>query len=230
MAVRPVFFATCTEGLVKEVKIDFKWYPGLSISQKQKSIDALHLAVEVKFHDRKLLEISSKSKSDLGVKLSAFNLCFTTIKHNKCYSVESAFQASKVFENGGPYIDLLDKSSRDAKKDLRIRNSGRLLKFKFCGQEWPLNPPSIFYDWLYINALNKNSDLARDIIHYDGFTDIEFNPEKSINCQARSAAIYTSLYKIGVLDAALKSKEEFIQIYLGKKAESEIKFIQPSLL
>ena len=43
MANRPIFIPKF-EGdfLVKTKNIDFKWFPGLSVSQKQKSIDSLH--------------------------------------------------------------------------------------------------------------------------------------------------------------------------------------------
>ena len=44
MAFRPIFIPKF-EGdfLVKTQNIDFEWFPGLSVSQKQKSIDSLHL-------------------------------------------------------------------------------------------------------------------------------------------------------------------------------------------
>lgn len=41
-------------------------------------------------------------------------------KLNYNYSVECAFQSSKVFENGGAYTDLLYKTSREA-KDERLK-------------------------------------------------------------------------------------------------------------
>lgn len=222
MATRPIFLVTDTGTFVKEVGIEFKWFPGLSVAQKQRSIESLHSAAEKLLNNIKILEISSKSKSDIGVNLSAFNLSFQTLKYNKCYSVETAFQSSKVFELGGPYYDLLDKTSREAKKDPRLRNSGRLVCFKFFGIEWPLEPKTIFYDWLYINALNKNPELASQLLLYDAFTDIEFNPSKSLNCQARSAAIYVSLYKRGLLENALISKDEFILTYSDEEIRNEV--------
>ena len=69
-----------------------------------------------------------------------------------------------------------------------------------------------FYNWLYINALNLNNDLADQVIEYDAFTDIVFNPQKSINCQAEAAAIYVSLRKQGLLTEALKDKDSFRRI------------------
>lgn len=60
--------------------------------------------------------------------------------------------------------------------------------------------------------MQLNNDLAEQILEYDAFTDIAFNPEKSVNCQAEAAAIFVSLQKQGLLKAALKSKEKFIEI------------------
>ena len=46
-------------------------------------------------------------------------------------------------------------------------------------------------------------ELADEITNYNGFTDIEFNPKKSINCQAYSAALYSSLQHSGLLKKSL---------------------------
>jgi hypothetical protein len=217
MATRPLFrSAVLGKSFVDTVMVEFKWHPGLSVSQKQKSIDSLHESAKTKNKSLDILEISSKSKVDIGVKLSAFNLMITTKKYVQTFSVESAFQSSKFFENGGPYIDLLQSTSREAKKDPRLRNSGKLLGFKFCGTEWPLEPKTLFYDWLYMNALSKNPELSSEILQFSAFTDIEFNPEKSINCQAYSAALFVSLHKRGLLERALKSDQEYLSIVLNK--------------
>ncbi len=45
-----------------------------------------------------------------------------------------------------------------------------------------------------------------------GFTDIEFNPERSINCQARSIALLFSLKSKQILEEAMKSPEAFLQV------------------
>lgn len=211
MAIRPAYFARLNElPLVKIENFDFKWHPGLSVSQKQKSIDELHGAILKTYPDKKILEVSSKSKNKLGTMLSAFNLTFNTKIYNKTISVETAFQSSKVFTTGGPYYDLLDKTSLEAKKDLRIKNSGDLIHFIFFKEQWDINPPTAFYDWLYINALNQHGDIIEQVIRYNCFTDIEFNPEKSINCQAHSVALFVSLYKKNILNDTLSSKEKYI--------------------
>ncbi|MDM5121667.1 DarT1-associated NADAR antitoxin family protein [Aeromonas rivipollensis] len=212
MATRPIFIVGENSNFLVETKfLNFEWFPGFAVSQKQKSITAMHSAANSKLHLDKILEISSKSLTSLGVELSAFNLKIITKKLQKSFSVECAFQASKVFENGGPFIDLLDKTSIEAKKDPRIKTSGKLLNFKFYNTTWPLEPKTAFYDWLYLNALHNNESLARAVLEFNSFTDIEFNHEKSINCQAYSAALYVSLYKKGLLDFSLESQENFLK-------------------
>lgn len=213
MAFRPVFIPTPGAVTLVETKnIDFKWFPGMSVAQKQRSVESLQrAALESTPSLSRILEVSSKSKDELGVALSAFNLSFTTLKHNLTMSVECAFQGSKVFENGGPFKDLFRKTSREAKLDERIRSSGRLMKFSFFNMDWGLEPRTAFYDWLYINALMKQpSSIIDEITTYSAFTDIEFNPEKSINCQAYSIALFVSLHNQGLLDKAIESKDSFL--------------------
>ena len=118
MAERPLFIPIRSKGSVgvELSYIEFKWFPGLSVSQKQKSITSLHESAKDKGCSN-VLEISSKSLDPLGIKLSAFNLMIQTQKKNKEFSMETAFQSSKVFEHGGPFIDLLTGTSKQAKQD-----------------------------------------------------------------------------------------------------------------
>ncbi|EMD6373789.1 MAG: hypothetical protein E7A54_05280 [Morganella morganii] len=212
MAVRPVFIPTNAGNILSVTKdVTFPWAPGMSKTQKQKSIRALHAAAN-DLRVGSLLEISSKSENELGVALSAFNLKIKTKKLSKEFTVESAFQASKVFEMGGPYVDILDKSSIDAKRDIRLKESGELVNFKFYNTIWPLIPRTAFYDWLYLSALKQNKIIAIELLKFNGFTDIEFNPAKSINCQARAAALFVSLVKRNMLDDALSSKENYLSL------------------
>lgn len=224
MAVRPVFVPIIDSGIgVIEKQIDFEWFPGMAVVQKQKSINSLHRAAEENGISS-LLEVSSKSENDLGVKLSAFNLNIVTRKNKKIFSVETAFQGSKVFEKGGPFVDLLDGTSREAKKDIRLKESGNLIGFRFFGKDFPLKPRTYFYDWLYINALNQNEYLREEVLQYGGFTDIEFNPKKSINCQAYSVALFVSLEKSGLLKDAITTPEDFLEVTkeeYNKKSETQ---------
>lgn len=213
MAKRPVFVSK-TKGnlLVVALPIEFVWHPGMSNSQKQKSIRSLHEAAKETRGLEKILEISSKSENKFGVRLSAFNLMFRN-SVGVSAPVEVIFQGSKVFSKGGPYTDIYYKTPRDAKKDERLKDSGHLIAFRYNNYEWPLTPQTAFYDWLYLSALQQHPSLAEQLLAYDGFSDIEFNPLKSINCQAASAALYKSLVDRGLIDSALSSPEKFINIY-----------------
>lgn len=211
MAERPIFIPVL-EGdvLVRTTFVSFEWSPGMSASQRQKSADSLHAAALRLPEISRVLEVSSKSREDLGIGLSAFNLTFRTLKKNQVFCVECAYQGSKVFEFGGPYRDLFFVTPKEAKRDPRLTSSGRLVGFQFFGTEWELEPLTAFYDWLYINALAKRQELGDNLLNYSAFTDIEFNPEKSVNCQAYSVALYVSLHQRGLLDVALSSKSAFL--------------------
>lgn len=208
MAVRPVFKVLLNEHLFGRENIEFVYFNGLAPSQKRKSIASLHQEYVRQVPDANILEISSKSENELGVKLSAFNLMIKG-KPGEAFSVESAYHASKVFEKGGPYLDLLEVRSRKAKRDERLKTSGKLVGYNYFGKIFEAEPKSFFYTWLYINTLHLQSDLADEIIQYDAFTDIEFNPKRSLNCQAEAAAIYVSLRKQGLLKKALRDEESF---------------------
>ena len=213
MAIRPVFKAQF-EGavLVETLNIEFEWFAGLHVTQKQKSIRSLHEAFHLQYQypHTQVLEVSSKSEIELGVQLSAFNLMLDRKKKKKI-SVESIFQASKVFSQGGPYTDLMYMSSRDAKKDERLKNSGHLVAFEYQHTRWALQPKTAFYDWIYLNALNLNDDLKQHVLKFDTFTDIEFNPKKSINCQAYALALFVALSKRKLLvNGVIPPQNEFI--------------------
>ena len=211
MARRPVFAPDSDKPYVSELSLDFEYFPGFSIQQKQRSIASLHASYVAKFPSSRVLEVSSKSERDIGVRLSAFNLM---IEHpgRGSYSVECAFQASKVFLHGGPFVDLLDASSRAAKTDRRLRESGELVAFRYCEHEFPLEPKTYFYDWLYASALCRDDKLVEQVMMFDAFTDIEHNPERSINCQARSVAKVVGLARAGLLEDALQSPQTFLEL------------------
>lgn len=217
MAKRPVFVPSIgNHGLVRVVMVNFVWSPGLSLSQKQKSIASLHHEAEQRDLGP-ILEISTKSLSTLGRALSAFNLPITT--HGAITaSVESVFQASKVFEHGGPFIDLLTESSRSAKSDIRLKSSGCLQEFRWQDDHWSLQPVTAFYDWLYLHALLQAPALSAPLLEYAGFTDIEFNPARSLNCQASAAALFVTLSKRGLLEKALATKESYLRIISERQA------------
>lgn len=214
MATRPIFTPSLKgKLLVWTHHVEFEWFPGMAMSQSRKSIASLHAAARKQINVNDVLEISSKSPTEFGVALSAFNLMIRTVKHEREFSLECAYQASKVFERGGPFLDLLNMKSIDAKRDPRLNQNGRLIKFCFFGMDWDLEPRTAFYDWLYINALHKRRDLAEKVLTYRAFSDIAFNPERSINCQAYAAALYVSLHERGLLtDEVLKNQQTYLSV------------------
>ena len=208
MASRPVFVAKGDPAhLVSELSFDFPWNPGFAPVQKKKNVVALHEAA-AKRGLTPLLEVSTKSEQKIGQHLSAFNLKIKTELGE--ISVESAYQGSKVFENGGPYHDIYKVDSWTAKKDQRLKESGAIIEFNYFGQRWPIIPKTAFYDWLYLSALKPHQEYLKRLFIFEGFTDIEFNPERSINCQARTCALLVSLLKINALSDALRSQSDFI--------------------
>ena len=191
MASRPIFIPLFDgDLLVEEYICQITWSPGFADVQKQKNIRALHEEARRHGIDR-VLEISTKSSKKIGQQLSAFNIRIN-VDGRECY-LESVYQGSKVFEHGGPHEEIFDFSPRDAKRYMRDIDCGSLEGFCFDGEIYPLSPANAFYDWLYIKSIADWSEWVKDNICYDGFTDIEFNPRKQVNCQARAFAEYMSL-------------------------------------
>lgn len=225
MAERPVFIpAPESDELVREVFLMLTWHPGFAPSQKEKNIEGLHDAASRR-GIAPLLEISSKSKSERGRHMSAFHMTVPTKEYGRI-KLELAFQGSKVFEHGGPYTDLYCKGEKEigqAKRDPRLQDSGRLVGFRFEDIEFPLEPKTAFYDWLYCSFLWEYREWATKLYAYAGFTDVEFNPHRSINCQARSAALFLSLMKRGDLDIALQSPTMWVQTLLHSRYRPQLR-------
>lgn len=199
MASRMIFLPTdkIKSELFEERLIDFEWVPGMAVSQGTRSVLNLHQSVLEQQGISRILEISTRSQTHLGIALSAFNLPIEV--DSKISTVEVAYQASKVFENGGPYSDLLQVNSLQAKTDARLKSSGNLVGYSQEGILWPLVDSPNFYDYLYIMAL-LNSSHKSEVASFEAFSDIAYSQntelkkvKKSFNCQARSAAIYVSL-------------------------------------
>ena len=194
MATRPAW--AFKDNKVTKCSFDFVWNGGFAVSQKQKNIAALHEKIDKRFHEP-ALEISTKSLSEFGRRMSAFTLTLDGVL------LECVFQSSKVFANGGPYKDLLNVSPKEAKRDERLKTSGRLIGFEYEGVRWALEPKSAFYDYLYVKAAfaEFSEDELNSLDEYIWFTDIEFNPEKSVNSQARSVALLKAVLHDGARQA-----------------------------
>jgi len=199
--------------LVKDIFFPLRWHSGFALVQKEKNIKALRdVARDAGL--RPLLEVSTKSDNMRGRHMSAFHMS-VPMRSGRRIKLELAFQGSKVFEKGGPFTDLYLKSDDEigkAKRDPRLQESGKLVGFEFEGVEFPLEPKTAFYDWLYISVLKNYRYWAPKLYVYAGFTDVEFNPFRSVNCQARSAALFVSLLRRELLDEAVESPKSFIRL------------------
>ena len=80
---------------------------------------------------------------------------------------------------------------------------------------FPLESRTFFYDWLYVGALAGRPELVNELEHYTAFTDIEFNPKRSINCQAHSVALFQGLRAADAVDRALESADAFLRVCYG---------------
>ena len=154
--------------------------------------------------------ITTKSDQILGIQLSAFNLQIA-LKNGKKIPIECAFQGSKVFKDRGPYDDIFWKSTREAKRDERLKKSGSITGFSFDGIDFPSEPKTAFYHWIYLRALDTNLEEQSDLDGFAGFTDIEFNPKKSINCQAFCVAAYVVLVKNQRFEEVMSDKDLFLE-------------------
>ena len=98
---------------------------------------------------------------------------------------------------------------------VELLNQGDLKGFRFQQEEWEIDEH--FYDWLYLNALIQNEEIAEEIIKYGAFTDIEFNPEKSFNCQAYAAALFKAATIRGMDLSETKIPSKFKELFPKEK-------------
>lgn len=204
MAERSVFVSQDAYPFFEEIRVQFDYFPGFALSQKRKSQIALHQNFLRAYPQERVLEVSSASLYSLGAALSAMNLKKRT--KQGITSVESVFQSSRIYgENGeiGPFPEWLFLPGRACKKAVKERSMGLpCTRYRFDGLDFgaPGHCVSLFYNYLYLNALceQENRDAAEGLraSACTAFTDLATN---SLNCQARSCAIYVSLVKNGLI-------------------------------
>ena len=212
MAFGAVFIPALQEPYYDFILVEYAPSGCLGSDKTKYDSKILHEEYRMKHNaDANILEISrfaSNPGNLLSTKYARMSYKYTyPYKFEKSVCIEAVYHGSKRFENGGPYKDLIapSKTSHSARYDKRLQNSGRLMNYHFYDRSYPSYPAaSAFYDWLYIRALQGNSnicDLASVLFEYDGFTDMDFNPntQKCIVCPARVAAMYVGMTKAGVL-------------------------------
>ncbi|WP_413680488.1 DUF6977 family protein [Psychrobacter sp. I-STPA6b] len=60
-----------------------------------------------------------------------------------------------------------------------------------------------------MTALNAHPEYHQPLLSYDAFTDIEFNPKKSINCQVHAVALFCALLKVTCLMRSCNHNHSF---------------------
>lgn len=190
----------------EEKLVDYVYVKGITFQQKQKNVRSFHSYIQERLQVDKssILEVSTKSDHKLGITLSAFNLKLNGI------SLESIYQSSKVFNEDIQFLEAIKMRPLEAKQYVREHSKGKFLTgFKYKNISFSLFPPSMFYDYVYIQAvLNSNINLDK-LSSFNVFTDIEFNEKKQINSQARAVSILCSLYKRNLLFEVINDLESF---------------------
>ena len=217
MATKMCFFVDNTN-VFEERIITFTYIKGMAFSQKQKNVLSFHSSIQKLHPDLKILEVSTKSQNKIGVSLSAFNLKLDG------YPIESIFQSSKVFADGVQFEFLKTYHPKEAKQYIANVGAGPLICFRYNSTEFPLEPKSMFYDYMYIKALRQTPDISNNLKEYDIFTDIEFNEKKQINCQARACAIYSYLLRTDSVDYYLSSRDIFEKLYQKEETTQQLSF------
>lgn len=216
MAVRPIFLplvgrkshdGSLRRGpLVETVDVSIDWYGGFAVSQKQKNIVALHERAK-EMGISPVLEISTKSTQEVGFRLSAFNLKIDIDGILK--PLESVYQSCKVFSESGQHVYLMDLDPFKAKRTVREVGKGKITSFRFLGQDFKTEPKNAFYDWLYIRAIAPHEEWIRRNLSYAAYSDIEFTPNRSINCQARAVAEFHALSMRGQALECARNFDQF---------------------
>lgn len=211
MAVRSVMIPTPEYPFFEDVSVNMPWFGGFAPQQKRRCYLSLHLnfLADPRYSNCCPLEISSASHVPLGSELSAMNLKKFSRNLGHDIIMETAFQSSRIYirpdgSQTGPFPELLELPGRKCKKQVKEMSEGlHSYRYSFDGLDFPAPAfhISLFYDWLYLNALceESNRETGEALISggYDAFTDIA---TKSLNSQARSCAIFVSLYRLGLLD------------------------------
>lgn len=218
MAVRSVFVSKASYPFFEEIYVEFDWFGGFALSQKRKCQIGLHRNFLESYREHKTLEVSSSSLYSLGTELSAMNLSKRT--KEGLTSVESAFQSSRIYGTGdeaiGPFHDYLFLPGKECKKRVKELSKGlHSSRYLFDGMTFhaPAHHISQFYDYLFLNALlePENQEVREKLLRagYTAFTDLA---TKSLNCQARSCAIFVGLVQAGRIDE-VKGYESYLKLF-----------------
>lgn len=222
MAEKSVFISKADYPFFEEVHVNIDWFGGFALSQKRKCQIGLHQNFLSAYPKEKVLEISSSSLLSLGNRLSAMNLSKRTQKG--ITTVESAFQSSRIYSDGaktiGPFPEYLFLPGRESKKLVKEASKGmHSYKYEFDDMTFyaPEHHISQFYDFLYLNALlEPENEAVKKQLLQEGFTAFTDLATKSLNCQARSAAIFVGLVRAGLIDE-VRDYASYLKLFRTKE-------------
>lgn len=221
MTVRGAFIPKATYPYFEEIGVAFNWYGGFARQQKQRCATAMHTALIMAYPTIKPLEISSSSGYQLGQELSAMHLKKWSNTLNAYTSVESAFQSSRIYITAdgrqiGPFPEYLSADGKTCKRLVKEKSQGLYASANlFEGLKFPVPDfhISLFYDYLYLNALleEPNREIANQLLAggFNCFTDLA---TKALNSQARSCALFVSLHSLGLLDK-VRDYNTFLELF-----------------
>ena len=219
MAVRSMFVGVPVHPFYEQIDVSIDWFGGFALSQKRKCEIGLHMNFNAAYPNIRALEVSSSSLMSLGARLSARNLSKRTLRGVS--SVESSFQSSRIYSDGnqtvGPFPKYLFLPGKECKALVKQASLGmHSYQYYFDGMTFyaPNHHISLFYDFLYLNALlePENQEVKNELLSSDymAFSDLA---TKSLNCQARSAAIFRGLVMAGLIDE-VKDYETYHKLFL----------------
>ena len=208
MAVRKIYLSIPEYPYVKEISVTFPWANGSKHQNVQAVLDTFHDV----YPDVPALEVSLASSQPEGIHAAAMKLPLHLAGLGLDAPVGIVYQASKVFENGGPYADLLQCSRQKVSKDTRLQQSGKCIGYRLEDVDFPAEPHHYaFFNWLYACALRQNPETAENVLKFGAFSDLELgSTKKDRNSPARAAAVYAGLAAAGKLDC-LDSYEAFAE-------------------
>ena len=238
-AIRSVFLSKPTYPFFEEIRVSMDLFGGFALSQKRKTERSLHRNFLAAYPESHPLEISSASLNPIGCALFAMHLKKTT-SSGMLTSVESAFQSSRIYRDGseqiGPFPEYLYADGREAKKEVKAASRG-LHSYEYLFDGIHFSAPdfhiSLFYDFLYLNALieKDNMETACRLVEgaFDAFSDLATS---SLNSQARSCAIFVGLVKAGLVEE-VKTVLSFNRLFrvsfdgqaMGKKSYKNVQLL-----
>ena len=143
MATRPLFIPRKNSIGVTIIDVNFVYVAGMARSQKQKCIRSLHQTIQTQGYAKSILEISTSSELELGVKTSAFNLTIQDPKLGTVF-VESVYHSSKLFR-GARDMSLMTMDSRASKKRAKelLQKYGVIDGYQYNGIEFSHHPKAL---------------------------------------------------------------------------------------